>query len=331
MSSLPKFTLPEMFGNQRGITSPQSPISTAKQVRNSGKCMFIVQEYHCPHHAHLSSPHLLHRSPCWEALLPREQQKECENYTRREGKMVQVARYEKERGCMDCKAIARARRREEATKHAEIIRKMEELGLADDSIEDFEKVAGSSPASKRVVAHVKARAKEMAEKEALKNRGSEAKQKEKENEAKKQKIQPKKEHDAPIKTNIAETIQSPNSARSQSSSSTQLHAEQQEVESTPTIVQNLDPESEPEIVTKEHEIISNTIHELDEEFNEGELSEELDDEGLEHSTSIPIFKDTEWDLSEENGRIWGEVALAPGVTTAKEDEWVVLGSWETGE
>ncbi|KAF7879437.1 hypothetical protein EAF04_000633 [Stromatinia cepivora] len=316
MSSLPKFSLPEMFGGQREITSPQPPMSTPNQARKNGKCI-----------------------PCWEALLPRKQQKECENYSRREGKMVQVARYGKERGCMDCKAIARTRRQEEASKHAEIVRKMGELGLGDDSIEDFEKVAGSSPASKRVVALVKARAKEMAEKEALERETLEnkalekwgAEPKQKENEDEKQKFQPEKEHDAPIEMDIAEAIHSSISARCQTGHPTQLHAVQQEKESTPTVVQNLESELAPEIVTKEHEVIFDIIQELDEELGD----EELDNADLEHSisisTSISISKDAEWDLSEENERIWGEVALAPGVTTAKEDEWVVLGSWETGE
>lgn len=39
----------------------------------------------------------------------------------------------------------------------------------------------------------------------------------------------------------------------------------------------------------------------------------------------------EWDWGDKSEKMWGEVALAPGVTTEKRDEWVVIGSWGEDE
>ncbi|KAB8296913.1 hypothetical protein EYC80_002322 [Monilinia laxa] len=39
----------------------------------------------------------------------------------------------------------------------------------------------------------------------------------------------------------------------------------------------------------------------------------------------------EWDWGDKSEKMWGEVALAPGATTEKRDEWVVIGSWGEDE
>ncbi|CAD6442815.1 fe503d80-177c-433a-b6c6-51959f3d7bca [Sclerotinia trifoliorum] len=286
MSSLPKFTFPEIFGgSQSGITSPKSPISTTKQIgKVSSKCMFIVQEYNCPHHPHLSSPHLLHRTPCWEALLPRDQQKECENYTRRDGKTVRVGRYEKERGCMDCKAIARNGRRKEAAKHAEIARKMKDLELGGESIEETRKVVdcSSSEAIDGVIGHINARTEEVAEEEVLVGLGAVFKHEEIENEAEELKNKAEKEQYAPVSTNVAEAIQSPISVPSQANPSTGPHAMQQGRETTPPTTQNPyaypKPSRAPGTAREEHELLSNILYSLDEEFDDEEFNEEFSEE-----------------------------------------------------
>ncbi|TGO45370.1 hypothetical protein BCON_0399g00050 [Botryotinia convoluta] len=60
---------------------------------------------------------------------------------------------------MECKTSARIRHHEEAAKHPEILRKMQELGLGQEDIDHFEKVTSSFPASRRVLELVRAREK----------------------------------------------------------------------------------------------------------------------------------------------------------------------------
>ncbi|QSZ30673.1 hypothetical protein DSL72_000231 [Monilinia vaccinii-corymbosi] len=175
MSSLPKFTFPgTLGGGSHAITSPSSSPSKQKQKKNqpSGnnnntRCVFIVQAYPCPHHPTLSTPHLLHRTPCPQALLPPSRQSSrCANYGRREGELVQVVRYARERGCMSCRAGARSRRyHEEVGDHAEMIRKMRELGLGGDDDDeggvddddDDDDDGGGGKAGKRIVELVRER------------------------------------------------------------------------------------------------------------------------------------------------------------------------------
>ncbi|KAF5873424.1 uncharacterized protein Bfra_004884 [Botrytis fragariae] len=156
-SQTAKFTFPETLGGQHRISSPKS--SGSKQTQSTERCIYVVQEYSCPHHPSLNTPHIFHRIPCPQALLPHTSQTDCENYAHHKDELVQVSRYVLDRGCMECKTLARARRHEEAATHPEIRRKMQELGLGQEDIDHFEKVTSSFPASRRVLELVRAREK----------------------------------------------------------------------------------------------------------------------------------------------------------------------------
>ncbi|TGO56380.1 hypothetical protein BOTNAR_0224g00120 [Botryotinia narcissicola] len=140
-STTAKFTFPETLGGHHKIISPNS------------------SKYNCVHHPSFNTPHIFHRTPCPQALLPAASQTGCENYSQHEDELVQVSRYVMDRGCMECKNSARRRRREETVKHPEILRRMQELGLGQEDIDHFEKVTSSFPASRRVLELVREREK----------------------------------------------------------------------------------------------------------------------------------------------------------------------------
>ncbi|KAF7901647.1 uncharacterized protein EAF01_006946 [Botrytis porri] len=157
MSSLTaKFTFPETLGGQHRISSTRP--SSSKQTQNTEQCIYVVQEYNCPHHPSLNTPHIYHRTPCPQALLPLASQTDCNSPPRKdEDELVEVSRYVRDRGCMECKTLACARRHEEAAKHPEILRRMQEMGLGQESIDHFEKVTSRFPASRRVLEVVRER------------------------------------------------------------------------------------------------------------------------------------------------------------------------------
>ncbi|KAF7948574.1 uncharacterized protein EAE97_003985 [Botrytis byssoidea] len=156
-STTAKSTFPETLGGHHKIISPNS--SSVKQPQDTERCIYVVQEYNCAHHPSLNNPHIFHRTPCPQALLPAASQTDCENYAQHENELVQVSRYVMDRGCMECKNSARRHRREETVKHPEILRRMQELGLGQEDIDHFEKVTSSFPASKRVLELVREREK----------------------------------------------------------------------------------------------------------------------------------------------------------------------------
>ncbi|TGO33098.1 hypothetical protein BHYA_0266g00010 [Botrytis hyacinthi] len=156
-STTARFTFPETLGGQHKIISPKS--ASVKKTQNTERCIYVVQEYNCPHHPSLNTPHIFHRTPCPQALLTQASQTDCENYPHHEDELVQVSRYVLDRGCMECKNSARRRRHEETVKHPEILRRMQELGLGQEDIDHFEKVTSSFPASRRVLELVRAREK----------------------------------------------------------------------------------------------------------------------------------------------------------------------------
>ncbi|TGO71022.1 hypothetical protein BELL_0630g00040 [Botrytis elliptica] len=154
-SQTAKFIFPRTLGGQHKIIAPKP--SNPKQTQDTERCIYVVQEYNCPHHPSLNTPHIFHRTPCPQALLPYASQTDCENYPNHEDELVQVSRYVLERGCMECKTSARRRRHEEAATHPEIHRRMQELGLGQEEIDHFEKVTSSFSASRRVLELVRAR------------------------------------------------------------------------------------------------------------------------------------------------------------------------------
>ncbi|ESZ95125.1 hypothetical protein SBOR_4492 [Sclerotinia borealis F-4128] len=250
MSSLPKFTFPETLGGRHGTTSPtpQSPPTSPSSARapTSKQCIFVVQAYLCFHHPKLSAPHLLHRSPCPQALLPPAQQVRCENYFRRDGELLQVVRYDKERGCMECKAEARTRRDQEAADHVEIIEKMRRLGLESE-----------------------------AEKQVIKFEG---------------------------KATIA--AQNPT-----------------------TKSKNIDL-GKKSVTVENRKYLTPTKPKIKVKQEKSTLPNPTPTQPKDKSDSDT---DDSWDLAKEKEKKWGEVALAPGETTAGRDAWVVIGSWGEDE
>ncbi|THV46125.1 hypothetical protein BGAL_0414g00040 [Botrytis galanthina] len=155
-STTARFTFPQTLGGHHKIISPNS--SSIKKPQDTERCIYVVQEYNCLHHPSLNTPHIFHRTPCPQALLPHASQTDCENSAHREeDELVQVSRYVMGRGCMECKDSARRHRREETVKHPEIHRRMQELGLGQEAIDHFEKVTSSFPTSRRVLELVRAR------------------------------------------------------------------------------------------------------------------------------------------------------------------------------
>ncbi|KAF7897078.1 hypothetical protein EAF00_005306 [Botryotinia globosa] len=156
-STTAKFTFPRTLGGHHKIISPNS--SSVKQPPNTEQCIYVVQEYNCTQHPSLNTPHIFHRTPCPQALLPAASQTDCENYAQRKEEFVQVSRYVMDRGCMECQNSARRRRHEETVKHPEILQRMQELGLGQEDIDHFKKVTSSFPASRRVLELVREREK----------------------------------------------------------------------------------------------------------------------------------------------------------------------------
>ncbi|TGO18191.1 hypothetical protein BPAE_0391g00030 [Botrytis paeoniae] len=153
-SQTAKFKFPETLGGQHKISSLKS--SSSKQTQSTERCIYNTTARTTPPS---TPPHVFHRTPCPQALLPHASQTDCENYPHHEDELVQVSRYVLDRGCMECKTLARAPRHEEAAKHPEILRRMQELGLGQEDIDHFEKVTRSFPASRRVLELVRAREK----------------------------------------------------------------------------------------------------------------------------------------------------------------------------
>ncbi|KAI9645978.1 hypothetical protein NHQ30_005416 [Ciborinia camelliae] len=205
---------------------------------------------------------------------------------------------------MGCKSEARTRRNEESSKYSLIINKMKKLGL-EDSIDDFEKVVGSSEASKRVVGLVRLREKETEAKKEMERRERKRKQKDDAKQINKFEADAVKSED---KYEFAEQVEIAEVKRPLTSISS---------------VQN-SPSTQSQVTKKEEEITQTEIKivELEEAF-------EMVQKELENEDSHEDIRDG-WDWAEENEKMWGEVALAPGATALGPDEWVVVGSWGKG-
>lgn len=234
---------------------------------------------------------------------------------------------------MECKSLARTRRRQEKAKHADIIKKMNELGLKQDSIEDFEKVVGSSPASRRVVDLVKAKMKKKSEKERARKQQIKIKQQNDEQMARLTRFA--KEFGVASYADIADSnhplapvslLQDSPSVFELGAAIENLHITAAKRPSTPIVSAPEAPATEVDSDIEEGGV---KITEPEPETVEPEAAfynaqEEISDEDFDYS----IDPDEEWDWGKESERMWGEVALAPGDTCNNKDMWVVIGSWE---
>ncbi|TEY71252.1 hypothetical protein BOTCAL_0097g00060 [Botryotinia calthae] len=341
MSGNSRFTFPRTLGGQHKITAPKS--SDSKQTQNTEWYLYIVQEYNCPHHPSLNTPSILHRTPCPQALLPIAYQTSCANYE-------QVSQYEKKRGCMDCESLARTDRQPEEAKHPEIVRRMQEMGLSQESIEHFEKVASSFPASRRVLELVKERARreDVREKMESKQESDILPKKDDlelissasltsvvEGPVVRQNDSAKAEHKTelaqPTNTKVENTqletvleeksIPQPPNEPTEARNPTTAITPDAQISSDEPATSQLQPADPFEAETpNQSQAASIQLHEIPPPSS-------LSPEKLTDNVHIQMDEDWDWDDGEPE-RVFGEVALAPSSNCQTGDEWIVVGSWE---
>ncbi|KAF7949224.1 hypothetical protein EAE96_008391 [Botrytis aclada] len=354
MSSQPsQFTFPETLGGQHKISTPKP--SNSKQMQSTERCIYVVQEYNCPHHPTLNTPHIFHRTPCPQALLPPASQTDCTNYPQHTDELVQVSRYVLDRGCMECKILARARRHEEAAKHPEIHRRMQELGLGQEDIDHFEKVTSSFPASRRVLELVRAR--EKLKKEELRRMEGEEEAQNQIETTQESAVQSTEDNVEVIPpTTLASSTESPiieeNDSAEKQHQPSEVQPTTTKVKSPPRtkkiLVKNNAPQSTTQFTELEtpKAIIAPKAEQSDELSqpqpgippeadrtphpppSTEEEEEESPPSPEKLTDNIHLELDEEWDWAEESERVFGEVALAPSFGCQTGDEWIVVGSWE---
>ncbi|KAM0136689.1 hypothetical protein ACHAP3_004437 [Botrytis cinerea] len=312
MSNNSRFTFPRTLGGQHQITSQKS--SNSKQTQNNERCIYIVQEYACPVHPSLNSPRILHRTPCLQAVLPVALQIDCENYG-------QISRYDKNRGCMECKTLT--------VKHPEILKKMQELGMEQESIDHFEKVTSSFSASRRVVELVRSRE----EMESVRRKeGYEEDAAETERETVRPQPSTVKAENLQLEEILEENNTPPSSAESTeletpTLTSATVPAEQIPSDQVATLQSSSLLERETLNQLNQPQAAEIQLPETPPPFSPSRTPSLLSPERLTDNVHIQLDEDWDWD-DEEPERVFGEVALAPSFTCQTGDEWIVVGSWK---
>lgn len=238
--------------------------------------------------------------------------------------MVQVSHYHKGRGCISCKAEGRVRPNRNIGGHSTIIQQMQDLGLEDKQTENSEKVSGTSDAIKRVVELVEARQKRHGEKniehkqhraEKKANKGKKRKSTELQEAAETKEIgnrkiiEPRKAvpNDQDLLVDLADSDFFPQNEIHDSTHLTSFPSF--------SISPELKEAAKP-LVAGNNSLPESQI------FENGESFTMVDHDGV-------LYE--EWETNVDIGRMWGEVARAPGITRDARDEWVVVGSWGKDE
>ncbi|KAM3148562.1 hypothetical protein ABEW05_011211 [Botrytis cinerea] len=318
----------ERSGNGRGkrmmTYESQRAVSTQRKSMIAGKQRVSViveegweyddDEYACPVHPSLNSPRILHRTPCLQAVLPVALQIDCENYG-------QISRYDKNRGCMECKTLT--------VKHPEILKKMQELGMEQESIDHFEKVTSSFSASRRVVELVRSRE----EMESVRRKeGYEEDAAETERETVRPQPSTVKAENLQLEEILEKNNTPPSSAESTELETPTLTSATVPAEQIPSDqVATLQSSSLLELETlnqlNQPQAAEIQLPETPPPFSPSRTPSLLSPERLTDNVHIQLDEDWDWD-DEEPERVFGEVALAPSFTCQTGDEWIVVGSWK---